>query len=64
MELRGLSATDRTPLVGQALARVSREMDCTIDEAWAVLWALSGEQREGVQAIAANVIANGVRSEI
>lgn len=61
MQLKGLRETDRTPLVGQALAKVSREMDCTVVEAWAMLQALAKVRRENLQKTAATVVEQGVR---
>ena len=61
MELRGLKAPDRTPLVGQALAKISKEMDCSVDEALAMLQALAKVRRENLQKTAATVVERGIR---
>jgi len=44
------------------LAKVSRELDCTVDEAWAMLRALAKARHENLQKTAATVVDQGVAS--
>lgn len=54
-----LSGVDRTPLVAQAVARISMQLDCAVDEALTLLHALMRTRRENLQETAASVV-NGI----
>jgi AmiR/NasT family two-component response regulator len=64
MELRGLKVCDRTPLLGQALAKISREMDCSVDEALTLLRALADARHENLQDVARYIVESGGRLAI
>jgi hypothetical protein len=60
VKVRDLSGPDRTPLVGHAVAKISLQMDCPVDEALTLLRALTRLRRESMQETAASVVEGSV----
>ena len=63
MGVHELSGPERTPVVAFAVAKLAKQLDCSVDEAVEKLESLSTEHHEVLQATAARVFRDGVRPD-